>query len=125
LLSFLIPGFVIDAVRRVKAELIIEAHTARPSARCPRCQQPSSRVHSRDIRSPRDLPVSHQRVQLRLRVRRFFCDQPAYPRRTFAERLIDLVPVRAGRTARLTQALAALGFALVGAVGPGSLVACT
>ena len=117
MLSLSIPGFVIDAVCRVKAALIVDAHAVRPSARCPRCQQSSSRVHSRYIRSPRDLPVSDQRVQLRLQVRRFFCDQPACPRRTFAERLSNLVPVHARRTARLTQTLAALGFALGGRGG--------
>ncbi len=61
--------------------------------------------------------MSDQWVRLRVRVRRFFCDTPACPQRTFAERLPDLVPVRAQRTGRLTQALEVLGLALGGRAG--------
>jgi transposase len=47
-------------------------------------------------------------------VRRFFCDQTACPRRTFAERLPDLLPVKAQRTARFSAGVQALGFASSG-----------
>jgi transposase len=96
---------------------MIYAPTARPSARCPRCQRSSSRVHSRSLRSPRDLPVGNQRVPRRWQVRRGVCDQPAWPQRTCAERLSHLVPVPARRTARLPQARAALGCARGGRGG--------
>ena len=55
---------------------------------------------------------------LLLRVRRFFRDDEACPKRTFAERLPALVPYRARRTPRLTHALRAIGFATGGAAGP-------
>ncbi len=116
-LPFSLPGFLVDTVHTGETTLIVEAHAVRPSAQCPRCQQSATRIHSRYMRSPHDLPVSEQRVQLRLHVRRCFCDHPTCPQRTFAERLPDLVPVRAHRTVRLTHALQVLGFALGGRAG--------
>ena len=75
------------------------------------------RVHSTYTRNPRDLPVGEQQVRLLLHVRRFFCDLPTCPQRTFAERLPDVLPARAQRTVRLTRSLNVLGFALGGRAG--------
>jgi transposase len=114
LIPFSLPGFVIDGVQMVGPAVIIDARAVRPVIACPDCQQPSSRIHSRYIRTPRDLPLSEQQVRLRLLVRRFFCSSPECPRRTFAERLPNLLPLRAQRTSRFTHALQTLGFALGG-----------
>jgi transposase len=114
LIPFTLPGFVVDGVQTVDPTVIVDAHAVWPAAACPDCQQLSSRIHSRYIRTPRDLPLSEHRVRLRLLVRRFFCSSPSCPRRTFAERLPELLPARAQRTTRFTQALQALGFALGG-----------
>jgi transposase len=81
-LPFILPGCVVDGVRSLPRKLVIEAHTVNQTACCPHCQQPSQRVHSRYQRAPHDLPVSDQAVQLRLHVRRFFCDAAACPQRT-------------------------------------------
>jgi transposase len=114
---FLIPGFAIDTVRKVDMTLVVEAHSAEAQASCPTCQQPSLRVHSRYCRTPRDLPVSEHPIGLLLHVRRLFCDNPACPRRTFAERLPNLLPVRAQRTIRLTHTLQIVANALGGKAG--------
>ncbi len=66
-----------------------------PAPQCPACGQALVRVHSRYLRLVRDLPVVDRPVRLLLRVRRFFCDAPACPKRTFTERLPALVPYRA------------------------------
>jgi transposase len=95
-LPFALPGCLIDAVRSVGTTLLIDAHTIHPSQRCPACGQASARVHSRYLRLVRDLPSAGRPVRLLLRVRRFFCGAPACPKRTFAERLPELVPYRAG-----------------------------
>jgi transposase len=50
-------------------------------------------------------------------MRRFFCDNPACPQRTFAERLPDLLPVRAQRTTRLTRTIQDVATALGGKAG--------
>ena len=104
-------------MRAVGSKLLVEAASIAPTACCPQCQQLSIPVHSRYIRSPRDLPVSELAVRLVLHVRRFFCDNPLCSQPTFAERLPDLVPVRAHRTVRLTHTLQALAFALGGEAG--------
>jgi transposase len=113
-LPFSLPGFTIDAVHTLDGKLLVEATAVRSSVACPDCQQLSARLHSCSLRTPRDLPCSDQFVQLHLHVRRFFCDTPSCARRTFAERLPELVPFRAQRTQRFSRSLEVLGFALGG-----------
>ncbi len=114
---FLLPGCQVDAVKFRGRDLIIEAHTNSTNSRCPRCAQVSERVHSYYTRMPRDLPVGEHVVRLCLRVRRFRCFNPACPKRTFAERLPELLEPHAQRTNRLTVALYHVGQALGGAAG--------
>ena len=97
--------------------LTIVIATARPSACCPVCQQPSTRVHSRYVRSLADLPWSGATVRLRLHTRRFFCSSPICSRRIFTERLPNTVARSARRTTRLNQALQSVGLALGGEAG--------
>lgn len=56
---------------------------------------------------------------LRWRTRRWFCDHPARPRRTFADRQSDVTATHthARRTRRLTAALAAIGLSCGGEGG--------
>jgi transposase len=117
ILPFRLPGFVVDHVTSTETVLMIDAQATSPMAQCPHCQRPSGRIHSYYTRSPRDLPLSEYAVQLRLRVRRFRCLNPACVQQTFAERLPTLVPFAARRTVRLTTALQQLGFALGGEAG--------
>lgn len=97
--------------------LLVEAHSTTPQMVCPTCQQPSFRVHSHYCRIPHDLPVTEHVVRLLLHVRRFFCDNPACTRRTFAERLPEFLPFRAQRTCRLTRTLHIVANALGGMAG--------
>jgi transposase len=111
---FNLPGCAIDEVRLTALAVVLVAHTTAAEAACPSCGQPSVRVHSHYRRTPRDLPLVTRSVRLLLHVRRFFCDQMACPRRTFAERLTDLLPVKAQRTVRFSAGVQALGFASSG-----------
>src|SRR5215207_9649017 len=113
-LPFSLPGFMIDAVHTIDGKLLVEATAVRFTVACPDCHQLSARIHSWYMRTPRDLPVSDHLVQLHLHVRRFFCDTPSCARRTFAERLPELLPFRAQRTQRFSRSLEVLGFALGG-----------
>lgn len=112
-----LPDCVVDGVRAADATLLVDAHTTQPCPQCPACGHASARVHSRYLRLVRDLPDADRPVRLLLRARRFFCDAPSCPRRTFAERLPALVSYRARRTPRLTQALRDIGFAAGGETG--------
>jgi transposase len=91
--------------------------TARLTACCPQCQHPSTRVHSRYLRSLADLPWSGISVRLRLHTRRFFCSSLTCSRRVFTERLPRTAAPYARRTSRLQEALQLIAFATGGAAG--------
>jgi len=95
--------------------------TARPAAPCPTCHHPSTRVHSRYLRSLADLPWNGIVVRLRLHTRRFFCSSLHCSRRIFTERLPATVAPYARRTRRLNEALQMLAFMMGGE--PGSRAA--
>lgn len=84
---------------------------------CPTCQHRTSRVHSRYIRVPADLPWMGCMVRLHLHVRRFFCTNAACAQKIFSERLPSVVAPSARRTVRLANLLALVGFALGGEAG--------
>jgi transposase len=67
---------------------------------CPLCGRASSRVHSRYTRTVSDLPWHGISVELEVRARRFFCDEPSCERKIFCERLPE-VAARARKTVRL------------------------
>jgi len=86
--------------------------TTRKRAQCPLCRSWSKRTHSRYDRTIRDLPWAGRPVVLRLRVRRFFCDNPRCDRRIFAERGPDLAPVRGRLAFPFRRSVADIGLAL-------------
>jgi hypothetical protein len=86
-------------------------------APCPRCHQPSSRIHSRYRRTLADLPWSGIAAQLDLHARRFFCDNAACPRHIFTEWVPTVAAPSARRTTRLASWLSQIAFALGGAPG--------
>ena len=97
--------------------LHITAHGTRPGGRCPDCGRASRAVHSRYRRRPADLPSLGRAVGVELGVRRFYCRNAACARRTFAERLPELLGPRARRTRRLAEAQGRVGVALGGEAG--------
>ena len=98
-----LAGCVIDSIKKQRGELSVFPHSKQVSAECPTCGEQTTRIHSYYTRRPRDLPITELNVRLILRVRRYRCLNDACPKQTFAERLPELVPVNAQRTARLTQ----------------------
>jgi transposase len=97
--------------------LQLQLTTIAPSACCPLCAVPSTRVHSRYQRHLTDLPWGSLSVRIRLTVRKFVCRTATCARRIFTERLPALVAVYARRTCRLVTALRAIGMALGGNAG--------
>src|SRR5260370_20109620 len=122
MLPFSLPGFEIQEVSVVETRLCISASSTSPTAACPTCHQVSKRLHSYYLRSPVDLPVSGQTVQLRLRVRRFRCQNQQCVQKTFAERFPDTLAVHAQRTHRLTTTLTLFALVLSGQAGERLLV---
>jgi transposase len=107
----------LDEVTIGATEVTVTVRATRTTAPCPLCDGQASRMHSRYRRTLADLPWSQHRVRLILRVRKFFCDTEACPRRIFTERLPDVVAPYARRTTRLTDLLRVLAFALGGEAG--------
>ena len=90
---------------------------------CPLCGEAATRVHSRYVRTVADLPWHGVAFQLRLQVRRFFCEQAGCPRAIFTERLPTVVAPYARRTVRLAEVLQLVGWVAGGAAGSRLLVA--
>jgi transposase len=107
----------VEAISFAETTLNVVARTVTPLARCPRCSTPSCRVHSRYTRTLADLPCCGVPLVLTLQVRRFFCDVPQCPQRTFAERLPEAAPPYARRTTRLRAALVSIAFTAGGRPG--------
>jgi transposase len=84
---------------------------------CPVCRSPSARVHSRYTRTVSDLPWLGKTTRLRIRARRFFCDNPGCPRATFSEPLPQVAAAYGRKTFRLAQTLCHIGFSLGGEAG--------
>ena len=93
-------GLHIERVMESANELLV--HVVSPSSRacCPLCGVQASRMHSRYWRRVADLPCAGRHVSLRLTVRKFFCPNPACPRKIFAEQFPELVPSYARLTTR-------------------------
>ena len=83
----------------------------------PACGERSARVHSRYTRTLADLPWQGIPVTIRLRVRRFFCEEANCHRAIFAERLPGLAAHYARRTERLDGRFTHVSFALGGEAG--------
>jgi transposase len=116
--SFTIPEELhVDALSAEGNLVTIHASTETPEARCPLCEQPSRRTHGYYTRTLADLPWCGTPVRLRVRVRKFFCDEPSCERRIFAERLEEVAPVHARGTDRRREALEWIAFALGGEAG--------
>ena len=112
-----LPGFCVEQITRINNSIVIVARVTSPTACCPDCQQPSSRVHSYYTRSPLDLPSSGRSVSLVLHVRHFRCANALCSRKTFAEPLPNLLLPHAQRTSRLRESLRALGEVVGGEAG--------
>ncbi|NEC34715.1 transposase family protein [Streptomyces rubrogriseus] len=93
----------------------VRCRTAR--ARCPGCGNWSGRVHGSYLRFPAGLPMAGRRVVLRLRVRRFTCEDPSCGRRTFVEQVAGLTRRYSQRAERMRSMLAEAGLALADRAG--------
>jgi transposase len=111
------PSLHVEALLLADDGLTILASSEATDAPCPLCGWRSGRVHSRYRRTLADLPWADVAVSVRVRVRKFFCDNDACPRRIFAERLAGIAQRSARRTDRQGEALTAIALALGGEGG--------
>ena len=112
-----VEGLGIDAISVVGDAVWIELHARQPAVTCPSCGVTASRVHSADMRCLADRPLGGRRVLLRLRIRRFFCDNSLCSRRTMAEQVPSLTTRYRRRTTALARMVQAIGLAVGGRAG--------
>jgi len=112
-----LAGVVVERVERCVAGLRLWARGRARRAACPGCGGRTGRVHSRYERRLDDVALAGEPVEIRLRVRRFFCSQAACPARTFAEQIPGLTSRHARRSPALRRSLSDIGVALAGRAG--------
>jgi transposase len=108
---------VVDRVELAEAFVSVWVAPHADEAVCPSCGCSSGRVHSRYDRRLADATIGGRRVVLRLRARRFFCDDGGCPARTFTEQIAGLTSRYARRSPLLAGTLEAVGLALAGRAG--------
>ena len=111
------PSLRVEALLVGDDGLTLRVRSEATEARCPLCGESADRVHGRATRTLADLPWAGVVVRLQVRVRKFFCENPACPRRIFRERLAGIAAVSARRTERQRAALLDLAVALGGEAG--------
>lgn len=111
------PGIRVETVQDDGEVIGVGVRCRTAGARCPGCGSWSGRVHGSYLRFPADLPVAGRQVMLRLRVRRFTCQDASCGRRTFVEQVAGLTRRYSQRTERLRSVLAEVGLALAGRAG--------
>lgn len=87
---------LIDDIQVQTNRIDIYARRCTSQEQCPDCQQMSTKTHSSYHRHPHDLPCFGFRVQLQLKVRRYFCHNEACERYTFAESFPELLQFKDG-----------------------------
>jgi len=107
-------ALALESVTAKDTQVVLVVKTIQLIAPCPKCHQPSSRVHIRYQRTLTDLPCLGATVQIQLLTRRFFCINKTCVRRIFCERLPRVVAAYGRQTVRLNDALHLIGMMLVG-----------
>ncbi|MEH6377135.1 ISL3 family transposase [Streptomyces sp. KLMMK] len=101
--------------------MVLRTRSRSPSAQCPRCGEPSGRVHGRYERRLGDAPLGGLPVVIVLLIRRFKCLVTDCPTVTFAEQIPGLTRPHARHTPVLRRLLERVAEALAGR--PGSRLA--
>ena len=83
-------------------ELFIRASSAREIVICPYCGNESVKIHSRKVRTLKDLPMQGKKVKILLEQKKYFCKNEDCSKKTFAEQFGFFEP-KATKTTRLQK----------------------
>ncbi|MFG2860330.1 ISL3 family transposase [Streptomyces sioyaensis] len=122
-----LAGVAIEDIRAEGGSVRIIASAVHGAGRCPSCGTNSQRIHDRYRRRLADVAIGGRPTAIHLRVRRFRCELPSCPRRTFVEQ-VDGLTFRHGRRSQLQQdMLTAIGRFLAGRAGArlAAMLHCT
>lgn len=112
-----LAGVVVERIEQAAAGLLIWVSSTASEVACHTCGHPAGRVHSHYNRQLADAAIAGQTVALRLRVRRFFCDDTECVVRTFTEQPAGVATRHARRTPLSRAMLTAISVALAGRAG--------
>lgn len=101
-------------IQQQEGRVWILATSASATACCPTCQRTSNLIHSLYWRAVRDMPWQEAPVELRVEIRRFRCRVRDCPRKTCLQRLPMVMARQARQTARLSETIRLIGYALGG-----------
>jgi transposase len=99
------PSLRLESVEASNDRILVRAVSCTTIAVCPCCGVGTQQIHSRYQRTLTDLPWREIPVQIKLTVRKFFCQNPDCPRKVFVERLPAVAAPHAQKTARLADLL--------------------
>lgn len=107
----------LEKIQHQSDVMMIAVGAVAKAAECPDCGVASTHIHSRYLRTLRDVPWQGVRVQMRLRTRRFYCRTRDCQRKVFTERFATLARTYSRQTMRHQTALQWIGYALGGEAG--------
>ena len=87
--QFILPTNVqlrADSIYSEPGILYIDTSACQTCSICPVCNKRSSKIHSRYSRTLLDLPISGHLSKIKLKARKYFCDNVECPRKVFTER---------------------------------------
>ncbi len=87
--QFILPTNVQLRAHSIYSEpgiLYIDTSACQTCSICPVCNKRSSKIHSRYSRTLLDLPISGHLSKIKLKARKYFCDNTECPRKVFTER---------------------------------------
>ena len=111
--SKLLPSLktiAVDSISTTPESIVLHLSTTTQLVACPLCRLGSHRIHSHYKRTLTDLPWSRVTVRVRLRTRKFFCDNPTCARRVFTEPIPELAVRYARKMLRLAETLRQLVY---------------
>lgn len=112
-----LAGVVIERVEHGADTVLVWVSSTAREVACPTCGLSTSRVHSRYDRRLADAAIAGQTVALRLRARRFLCDNTECAVRTFTEQPAGVATRHARRTPLSRAMLTSMAVALAGRAG--------
>ena len=109
-------GFAVEDLSLEHQRVTVNARTSTKHAACPLYRCPSTRIHSQYAHTMADLARHGVTVNLRVRTRRFFCENPRCKRGIFCAPLPEIAS-HARKPARLEETLLLVAFELGGEEG--------
>jgi len=80
-----LPGIRLKGISIDKDQFFVSAEIASKYGFCPLCGSRSKRLHSYYCRKLKDLPIISRSVNIELRVRKIFCDNPKCSKKVFSQ----------------------------------------